>query len=135
MSNIRVDVAVGLFDGQTITFKSPADCSQVTGLMVYYPSASGTKSKQFNFADCHGSNIGHLDLFSANAIVKVVLDTDDGLAFVQNADTNNYLEGKLNEKFSPDNKPTPKDIQGLNTETLNITYEDGTTRALEVYVK
>ena len=97
MANIRVDSPVIIFDGQQLTFKSPVDTSQVTGLVVYYPVGDITASRAFQFADAHGNNIGHLDLFAANAVVKVILDTDQNLAFVQNADTNAYLERRFKE--------------------------------------
>ena len=97
MANIRVDSAVTIFDGLTLTFKSPADCSQVTGLVVYYPQGEATLSKVFKFTDANGNDVGNINnLFAANAIVKVVLDVDDAKAYVQNADTNAYLEGKFN---------------------------------------
>ena len=97
MANIRVDSPVALSDGLPLTFKSPADCSQVTGLIVYYPNGEDTSYREFLFADAHGNNIGHLDLFASDAIVKVIIDLDSSLAFVQNADTNAYLEGRFND--------------------------------------
>ena len=112
MSKIRVDLEAALIDGQALTFKSPADCSQITGLIVYYPEGNGTTSKDFKFVDAHGVDVGsgEISLFAANVLVKVVLDIDDGKAYVQNADTNAYLEGKLAEKYSPQNKPSAADI-------------------------
>ena len=102
MANIRVDSAVTIFDGQTLSFKSPADCSQVTGLIVYYPDSTSTVSKEFLLADAHGENVGNIDhLFAADVIVKVVLDVDEAKAFVQNADTNAYLEGRLARTYVP----------------------------------
>lgn len=97
MSKIRIDLEAALIDGQALTFKSPADCSQITGLVVYYPEGDTTKSKDFKFVDAHGVDVGsgEISLFAANVLVKVVLDIDEGKAYVQNADTNAYLEGKL----------------------------------------
>lgn len=100
MPNIRIDSTVPIINGQTITFRSPADCSQVTGLIVYYPEGNGTTSKTFQFADAHGNNVGNIHLFAENVLVKVILDTDMGRAYVQNADTNAYLEGQLADKLS-----------------------------------
>ena len=111
MALIRVDSAVELFDGQPLTFKSPADCSQVTGLVVFYPHGAETLSKEFHFADAHGNNIGDLDLFAADAVVKVVLDLDTNLAFVQNADTNAYLESRFEELEKAIQNATPSDHQ------------------------
>lgn len=106
MAYIRVDQAIPVFDGQPVTFKSPASCSGIEGLKVYYPAADGTAVATFALADAHGNNVGSINLFAANVLVKVILDTEGGMAFVQNADTNAYLEGKLAEKYSPANKPS-----------------------------
>lgn len=95
MANVRIELQVPIVDGQTLTFKSPADCSQVTGLIVYYPENDSTVSKTFQFADAHGNNVGSIDLFAENVLVKVILDTELNRAYVQNADTNGYLENAL----------------------------------------
>lgn len=110
MSNIRVDLCVPVYDGKPVTFKSPVDCSTVTGLIVYYPEGETVTSKTFQFADAHGNNVGGKDLFAADVLVKVILDTEKSRAYVQNADTNAYLERELAKKYSPTNKPTPADI-------------------------
>ena len=103
MSNIRIDLDTTIYDGQTITFKSPCDCSAVTGLKVYYPNAEGVQSSQiFTFADAHGNDVGTIDeLFAENVLVKVILDTTTNKAFVQNADTNAYLENKFEKLNKP----------------------------------
>lgn len=95
MANIRVDVGGPVVNGQPVTFKSPADCSQVTGLIVYYPENGATASKTFQFADAHGNNVGGKNLFASDVLVKVILDTEALRAHVQNADTNAYLEGRF----------------------------------------
>ena len=99
MSNIRVDVGSIIRDGTAVAFRSPVDCSQVTGLIVYYPDMDGNETAtEFAFADAHGNNVGDIDhLFAENVVVKVILDVTSGMAFVQNADTNAYLEGRFNE--------------------------------------
>lgn len=100
MSNVRVDVGYTIKDGVEIKFRSPVDCSKVTGLIVYYPGLDRKKtSKVFAFADAHGNNVGDIDhLFAENAVVKVILDVTTGMAFVQNADTNAYLEAQFKGK-------------------------------------
>ena len=96
--NIRVDLNIPINDGKEVVFRSPVDCSQVTGLIVYYPANGNTISKEFAFADAHGNNVGDIDhLFAENVVVKVILDVTTGMAFVQNADTNAYLEGRFAE--------------------------------------
>jgi len=96
MAYIRVDLQMTVFNGQAVTFKSPANCVGVEGLKVYYPEADGTTAvKTFALADAHGNNVGSIDLFAANVLVKVILDTEESMAYVQNADTNAYLEGRF----------------------------------------
>lgn len=94
MANIRIDVPHTIRDGMAIVFRSPVDCSAITGLIAYYPGEDGnTTSKEFVLADAHGENVGDIDhLFAANVVVKVILDVTDGMAYVQNADTNAYIE-------------------------------------------
>ena len=103
MSNIRVDIGYTIKDGTEIKFRSPVDCSQITGLIVYYPGANGNiTSKVFAFSDAHGNNVGDIDhLFAENVVVKVILDVTTGMAFVQNADTNAYLESHIQNKNNP----------------------------------
>lgn len=94
MANIRVDVNYLINDGSEIVFRSPADCSTITGLIVYYPGEDGDiTSKEFALADAHGENVGDIDhLFSEGVVVKVILDVTAEMAYVQNADTNAYIE-------------------------------------------
>ena len=92
--NIRVNLTTPIKDGTEVVFRSPVDCSQVTGLKVYCNNDGS--SKEFAFADAHGNNVGDIDhLFAENVVVKVILDVTTGMAFVQNADTNAYLEGRF----------------------------------------
>ena len=87
--NIRVDLTTPITDGTEVVFRSPVDCSQITGLIVYYNG----DSKEFALADAHGNNVGDIDhLFAENVVVKVILDVTHAMAYVQNADTNAYIE-------------------------------------------
>ena len=102
MANIRLDVDYQISDGIALSFKAPCACSEVTGLKVYYPSisestgATTTASKVFTFRDAHGNDLTGLgNLFAQGSYVKVVLDVTAGKAYIQNADTNAYLEGRI----------------------------------------
>ena len=105
MANIRVNLDYTIFDGATVSFKAPVSCSDVTGIKIYYPSQTGAEeSKEFKFADAHANDVSTLDdLFDTGAIVKVILDVTSGKAFVQNADTNAYLERKFADLMTPVN--------------------------------
>ena len=94
--NVRVDLNYPIYDGAEIVFKAPCDASKVTGLIVYYPGDTGVVSSVFTFADAHTNDLGTIDeLFAKGAVVKVILDTDTNMAFVQNAVTNAYLENRF----------------------------------------
>ncbi len=106
--NIRVDLNAPIKDGAEVIFRSPVDCSQVAGLKVYYPEEGQTASREFMLADAHGNNVGDIDhLFAENVVVKVILDCTTGMAFVQNADTNAYLEKRFDE--------IEKELQNIGT--------------------
>ena len=94
--NVRVDLNYPIYDGAEIVFKAPCGAADVTGLIVYYPGEAGTESMVFAFADAHTNDLGDLDeLFAEGAVVKVILDTETSMAFVQNAATNAYLESRF----------------------------------------
>ena len=96
--NVRVDLQEHIRDGMEVVFKAPCDASEVTGLNVYYPVDGVLESQSFTFADANANDLGHLDaLFAKDAVVKVILDLDTNMAFVQNADTNAYLESKFDD--------------------------------------
>jgi hypothetical protein len=96
--NVRVDLQETIRDGMEVIFKTPCDASEVTGLNVYYPVDGVLECQTFAFADANTNDLGDLDaLFAKDAVVKVILDLDANMAFVQNADTNAYLERRFIE--------------------------------------
>lgn len=122
MADIRIDLSYPIVDGQPLTFRAPCDCTSVTGIKVYYPNGETTESKEFTLKDAHCNDLTEIgDLFASGAYVKVVIDTTQNAAYIQNADTNAYLEGELAKKYSPTNKPTPTDIGAATTETYTAT--------------
>lgn len=131
--NIRVDLNTPISDGMDLVFRSPVDCSQITGLVVYYKEGNNTCSKVFAFSDAHGNNVGDIDhLFAENVVVKVILDVTSGMAFVQNADTNAYIEKTfiktINGKTPDENgnveietgNGSSQNANGLTTEAANL---------------
>lgn len=104
MANIRVDLNYEIKDGSEILFRSPVDCSKITGLAVYCTAANGTISAyEFALTDAHGQDVGNIDhLFAEDVIVKVILDVTAGKAYVQNADTNDYIENTFVKKTELD---------------------------------
>lgn len=115
--NIRVDLNTAIADGTEVVFRSPADCSQVTGMVVYH---NGGKT-EFAFADAHGNNVGDIDhLFAENAVVKVILDVATSMAFVQNADTNAYIEGTFVKSV---NGKKPDKLGNVEVPVAGATHE------------
>ena len=96
MAKIRVESKCELYDGISITFKAPCNNTAVDGLNVYHTGVS----RSFSFRDAHGNNLaGVNNLFSAGTYVNAVLDTANNYAYLQNADTNAYLEEVLAAKL------------------------------------
>ena len=117
MANIRIDLNRAPNDGETISFKAPCDAKAVTGLIIYYPNDNGeTVSQEYTMNDASGSDLGELDnLFAEGAIVKIILDTDVHNAYVQNPDTNTYLEGRFDNKAKKEHKHTKSEITDFPT--------------------
>lgn len=99
MANIRTDIIYTIIDGAEVVFKAPCDCSEVTGLTVYYPDSEGEEtSMTFAFKDAHGNDLADIEnTFKEGAYVKVILNTTELAAYIQNADTNAYLEGRFDD--------------------------------------
>lgn len=96
MPNIKITVEGSLVDGHKITFKAPCNCDVVEKLDVRYIENNTQKSRLFTLRDSHGNDLTGLgNLFSEGAYVDVVLDINKTYAYVQNASTNAYLEGKI----------------------------------------
>lgn len=101
MAYIRLDVSETIYNGMPVTFNAPCACNAVDGLKVYYPTivddVIATESKVFTFRDAHGNNLAGVgNLFTSGVYAKAILDVDGGYAYIQNADTNGYLERRLN---------------------------------------
>ena len=107
MANIKVELSHGILDGQPVTFVAPCDCTTGTRLMVCYPEGE----KEFVFKDAHGHDLtGIGNLFASGAYVKAILDTKNGYAYLQNADTNAYLEAQLASKRPNTWTPTAEEV-------------------------
>lgn len=87
MGYIKINTKYPVYDGAPITFRAPCDCTETEGVSV--------NSKNFVFKDAHGVALtGMGNLFVKDAVVKVILDVTNSCAYIQNADTNSYLENK-----------------------------------------
>ena len=97
MAQIKLILNEPLIDGMDVKFKAPCDCTGVTGLVVQYMTDGDIRDeKSFVFKDAHGSLLSNVgNLFVKNTYLKAILDTTNGIAYLQNADTNAYLENAL----------------------------------------
>lgn len=102
MAKINLTLEHTIVSGETITFEAPCDCTAVDGIRVTYPvvNEDGSLSEataEFCFRDAHCNDLAGLgNLFAEGAVVKAVLRTETGCAYIQNGDTNGYLEGRIN---------------------------------------
>ena len=95
MARIKVQLNHEIIDGQPITFVAPCDCSDTEGLRVRYPGGV----KDFIFKDSHGNDLSGIgELFLSGAYVRVLVNTVNGYAYIQNADTNKYIEDTFLKK-------------------------------------
>jgi hypothetical protein len=130
--NIRVNLNTNIADGSEVVFRSPADCSQVTGLVIYH---NGGKT-EFAFADAHGNNVGDIDhLFAENAVVKVILDVTARMAFVQNADTNAYIERTFVKTINGQAPDKNGNVEIAISEGISGVVGDGKTDVTEAIQK
>lgn len=96
MAYIKIKLDAALMDGHNVTFKAPCDCTAIEGLKVCYIENNSLKEKVFSMKDTHGNALAGLgNLFAAGAYVHAILDSVNLIAYLQNAATNGYLEGKL----------------------------------------
>ena len=100
MANIIVNLNHPIHDGMPLTFRAACHCNEIEGLVVNYvevsEDSSTAASKTFVFKDAQGNILTGLgNLFSKGAYVRVLLDTENGFAYIQNATTNGYLEKRL----------------------------------------
>lgn len=95
MANIKIKSPEPLYDGMAVSFKAPCACTEVEGLAVTYNYTETV----FTFKDAHGNTLtGIGNLFAEGAVIKVLLDVENSSAYLQNADTNGYIESRWTKK-------------------------------------
>ena len=100
MANINVVVDKPIADGYKLKFRTPCDSTTIEGLEVKYPANNGvgTLIKKFVFKDAHGTELSGVgNLFVSGVMIEVLLDVTHGVAYIQNADTNSYVESVKSE--------------------------------------
>lgn len=95
MANIKVTIDYPISDGTKLKFRTPCESTEVEGLVVKYPVKDGVGSalKTFRFVDAHGTELSGIgNVFTSDVMIEILLDVTKGRAFIQNADTNSYIE-------------------------------------------
>ena len=138
MASVGITLDYEIYDGMSLTFKAPCDCTNVDSLHIIYEdtlsSGSVTKAKIFNFKDANGNILtGVGNLFSAGSYVKVVLDTVNNFAYIQNADTNAYLEGEFDKKVSKSGDTMAGDLHIKNAAPGIYTDNSNTGHSLRTF--
>ena len=94
MAYIKVTSRCDIYDGMSITFRAPCESTEVEGLNVY--DSNGMQS--FTFHDSGGYSTSGVVFFFEEAYVTAVLDTRNSIAYIQNAESNCYLENRFKQK-------------------------------------
>lgn len=105
MAIIKVNTPKEVKDGAEIMFTAPCDSSVVTGLKVIVVAEDGSAEAEhsFTFKDANGNELSTVDnIFKKDAYVKVILSVTKDIAYIQNPDTNGYLEKRLNHTVTED---------------------------------
>lgn len=100
MANINVVVDKTIADGYKLKFRTPCDSTMIEGLEVKYPAKNGvgTLIKKFIFKDAHGTELSGVgNLFVRGVMIEVLLDVTHSVAYIQNSDTNSYIESVKGE--------------------------------------
>lgn len=124
MANLKINVNHPLVDGELVNFKAPTDAASVNSVTISYPDDAGEKvSKTFSFKDSHNNTVTGLgNLFSANALVSVIVNVTSGVAHILNADTNAYLESKI-PTITVGTTDLTAGSSALATGTIHLVYE------------
>lgn len=86
MSKIKANIGYPPANGKQMSFRAPCNSADTDGLVV--------NDVEYTLVDADGYNIAKTpNLWNNGSMVSVILDTINHRAYVQNVNTNGYLEG------------------------------------------
>lgn len=104
MSKIKVSHIDSLVNGKQISFIAPCSSSNTDCLVI--------EDVEYAIVDAENVSVAGLsNVWNSGAIVSVILNVDTHTAFIQNPNTNPYLEAHLKSKNNP-HGVTAEHIQG-----------------------
>lgn len=136
MAKVRVSINSVLMDGMTVKFKAPCNCSDVDGMKVTYitrdDSGYSEHNVNFTFRDAAGNDLTNIgNLFATGSVVCAILDTEKKYAYLQNANTNGYLEKKFSKSYAKAYLESNFTFEG-ETHKLELTQANCVGDAFEV---
>lgn len=127
MANIKLTLPGAPFTGQIVTFIAHCNCDEVTDGLVIGEDI-------YTVVDANGCcATGKGGRWKTGAIVSVTLDVENKEAYILNADTNDYLEDKIEgvrtiasskaPMYSYGTADLTAGSTGLPTGTMHLVYE------------
>lgn len=141
MANIKVTIDYPISDGTKLKFRTPCESTEVENLIVRYPLKDGIgyAIKTFRFVDAHGKELSGVgNVFTSDVMIELILDVTKGRAFIQNADTNSYIEDikltlkRIEEERSEIFAKTGKALEECDEATKNA---EGAVKSLNLSVE
>lgn len=119
MAYINITTKYPVYNGMPLTFVAPCNCNEADGLAV--------NAENYVFKDAHGNTLtGIGNIFNEGAYVKVILDATNKYAYIQNGDSNAYLNAELTDKapaYTYGTEELEPGVSPLATGRLHFVYE------------
>lgn len=91
MNKIKLNLASSPVNGQQISFIAPCSSADTECLVI--------KDIEYSVVDADGVSVAGVEnVWNSGAVVSTILNVDSHSAFIQNANTNTYLEGTMVKK-------------------------------------
>lgn len=120
MSKIKLILPDSPVTGQQISFIAPCNSDTTTCFTI--------NDVDYIICDAAGNNLaGVAGMWVTNAFVSVIVDVDSAKAYIQNANTNKYIEEKFDAVPAKVSDDGYTDISGLRRSIHGNVVKDGNT--------